>query len=410
VRVNGCLHTIWIKTSYGDDTELWRSWATNIAKTYNAGDAKINDYRRPKLTQWRVKLEGGRPVFTHNGEMKDCWRWLEIEFMKRNPFSKVVSYEFIDFYRNAALALTEGNPVGMRRDGKPYRLNVERHLVVFGMTQWGKSNAERTMIYANKDDVANGLRENWMIDLKRGVEARPMESQLARWEYGLHGPAQVLQFVMGLKTIMDQRLDQLAAAGVVHYSQMPTPIRRIDLFVDEWLRFEEPEYAQVKSDIYRALGAILNVGAATGIIIYAFTQQPKKDKFELRDHFNETWLGAMKTRAQVEMATGDGWDRGGSQAVEWSSDLRGLFLSDVEHGRIMVDLRVALTPIDVVRDLPKCPRSSVWPLSAPYRGYWPTTPPMPPDSLTAAPVESESDQSEPEHELVSTSGRLTDLG
>ena len=45
----------------------------------------------------------------------------------------------------------------MRRDGKPYRLNVERHLVVFAMTQWGKSNAERTMIYANKDDVAAGL-------------------------------------------------------------------------------------------------------------------------------------------------------------------------------------------------------------------------------------------------------------
>jgi hypothetical protein len=416
VRVNGCLHTIWLKMSHGDDIELWRSWATNLAQSHNAGDCKINGYRRLKLTQWRFRFEDGRPVFTHNGEMKDCWRWLEIEFMKKNPFSKVVGYEFIDFYRDPVLAETEGNPVGIRRDGKPYRLNVERHLAVFAMTQWGKSNAERTMIYANKDDVAAGDRENWMIDLKRGVEARLMESQLARREYGVNGAAQVLRFVMELKTIMDQRLDRMAAAGVVHYSQMPTRLRRIDLYVDEWLRFEEPEYSQVKNDIYRAFGAILNVGAAAGIIVYAFSQQPKKDKFELRDHFNEVWLGAVKTRGQVEMAMGnEAWDRGGHRAVDLPGDLRGVFLIDVEHGRTLEDIRVALTPLDVVRDLPQCPKSAEWPLSGPFRGYWPTTPPMPPDSLTAAPVESEPDpelelELEPEHELVSTGGRLTDLG
>jgi hypothetical protein len=419
VRVNGCLHKVWLKMSHGDDLELWRSWATNLAQSHNAGDCKINGYRRPKLTQWRVKLEDGRPVFTHNGEMKDCWRWLEIEFMKSNPFSKVVSYEFIDFYRDPVLAETEGNPVGMRRDGKPYRLNVERHLVVFAMTQWGKSNAERTMIYANKDDVAAGLRENWMIDLGRGVEAEPMQGQLARCEYGLQGPEKVLQFVMQVKATVELRRDKMRQAGVTHYWELPNPKdrRRIDLYVDEWLGFEDPEYAQVKNGIYRAFAAILNRGAAAGVIVYAFSQHSKKDKFELRDHFNETWLGAMKTRAQVAMAMGeDAWDRGGSRSVELPGDLRGVFLVDVENGRTLEDIRVALTPIDVVRDLPDCPHSSVWPLSAPFRGYWPTTPPMPPDSLTAAPVASESEPDqlglapEPEHELVSTGGRLTDLG
>jgi hypothetical protein len=434
VRVNGPIHTVWIKKNWGDDTELWRSWATNIADTYNAGDAKIITYRRPTLTGWRLQLpierrgwrihfNHGRIQLRHNGVMADKWRWLQIEFMHKFPFSKVLEYPFLDFHRNPVLAVTMGNPVGILRDGTPFRLNVERHLLVFAMTQWGKSNAQRTMIYADKDDVAAGDLENWMIELKRGVEGSTLESQLARWEYGLQGPEKVLQFVLEIQAAVEARLDKMRRAGVVHYSQLPNASdrRRVKVYVDEWLKFEEPKYAQVKNNIYRAFGDILNQTAAAGFQIIAFAQQPKKDKFELRDYFNEVWVGAMKTRSQVAMAAdNDAYERG-MRASDLPTDLRGVFYIETENGRLVDMTRIALTPVDVVRDLPNCPPSAVWPVAAPFRGYFPTVPPMPPDSLTAIPAAPElgsepvekheaepAIEPEPERELA-PAGRLTDL-
>ncbi len=420
VRVHGPIHKVWIKMSAGDDIELWRNWATNIAQTYGAGDAKVNLYRPPtKLSGWQLYWNGGRIQLRHGGEKTDKWRWLEIEFLHKNPFTKTVGHEFIDYHRNAGLALEQGNPVGRRIDGSPYRLNVERHLLVFAMTQWGKSNAERTMVYADHEDVAAGRLENWMIDLKRGVEAATMESQLARYEYGISGAEQVLRFVLELQIVMDRRLDQMRTEGVTHYWELKDPKKRrkIKLYVDEWLSFEEPEYAQVKGHIYKTFAGILNRGAAAGIQVIAFAQQPKKDKFELRDYFNEVWVGAMKTRAQVAMATdGDAWERG-MRANDLPMDARGVFYVEVEQGRVPEMTRIALTPAHVTRDLPKCPKSAFWPISAPYQGHFPTKPPMPEDSLTAIPaapesVEKQEAEPEPEREperepeLV---GRLTDL-
>lgn len=411
-QVNGPIHTIWLKKSWGDDTELWQSWASNIADTYNAGDVKIITYRRPALTGWRIHIQDGRVQLRHSGEMTDKWRWLQVEFMHKFPFSKIVSYEYLDFHRDTELALKLGNPVGRMRDGSPYRLNVERHLLIFAMTQWGKSSAWRTMVYADKDDVAEGRTEGWMIELKRGVEGSTMESQMTRWEYGLQGPERVRQFVFEIRAAMDARLDKMRTEGVTHYHQLRNPKdrRKVKIYVDEWLSFEEPDYAQVKGDIYRAFAGVMNRGAAAGFQLIAFAQQPKKDRFELRDYFNEVWVGAMKTRSQVAMAADhDAYERG-MRASDLPTDLRGVFYVETENGRLVDMTRIALTPVDVVRDLPKCPASAVWPVSAPFRGHFPTTPPMPEHSLTAIPAAPEPDPKpvEPERELE-TAGRLTDL-
>jgi len=359
VSKTGCTTKVRWKMSYGDDIEYWRERSTKIAQTYNALDCKINPYRRNSFTTIRFNSFTRKPPFiSYRFEERAIQpRWLELEFLTRDPFTKTIGPEYIDFWRSGTSFAAQGNPVGPYRSGQPHRLQGGTHKLVVAPSRRGKSSAERAMVYADHWDVQAGLIENWGLDLKRGVEIKFMEGQFTRTEYGLDGPLAVAQFWSDVKAVMNRRLDQMRERGdVLHIATPADPSLKI--YVDEFLAHEDEEFSEVRPGIYRDIAAIQRRGAAADVEIRAFAQDPKKDKFPLRGGFLQVEVGGGLTRTQVEMVMPHGWDAG---VRAEDIDLPGIFYVRSEALFVPEQFRYALIPGDVIKGLPRRPDSALWP-------------------------------------------------
>jgi hypothetical protein len=377
VRAFGCTHEVLVKMNYGEDMELWRSRATRLAQTYGALDCKVNPYRRIKFTSFRSDALTLKPPFVHFDkvtrqqplgnhsfeEQVTKPRIVKLEFLARDPFSKPIGIDYLHYWQSAFL-FEEGNPVGCLRSGMPYVLKTDTHLLVVAMSQRGKSTAERTMVYADREYVQQGLVENWGVDLKRGVEIKFMESQFARVEYGLDGPQAVALFWREAKAVMNRRLDAIREDGgdVRHVPRaghwdgdtwVPGD-PKLNIYVDEFLAFEDEEYNQVRGEIYRDINAIQRRGAAADVHIRAFAQDPKKEKFPNRDGFPEVHVGGVLNRTQVDMIMPGGWDAG-AHAEDIPKDLPGLFFARGDGLQAPVDFRYARIPNAEIKRLKACP-------------------------------------------------------
>lgn len=371
VRKIGCTTKVRIKQSYGDTLVFWRVHLS--AQTWNAHDCKINPYYRPDFTTFRLDGFVKRPPFVlfHFDEPKVLKpRWLELEFLTRDPFTKVIGPEYIEFYRDLYANIPEmGNPVGPYRNGQPHCYQVRTHKLVVAPSQRGKSNALRAMIFADHWAVQAGLVENWGCDLKRGVEINFMREQFAHTEFGLDGPEMVARFFEDAERVMNKRLDRIrdAGEGVRHVIVAADPERGIRgepalrIYIDEFLAFEDTEYnGDYRNRIYRAISAIQRRGAAAGVSIIAFSQDPKKDKFPLRDGFLEVEVGGGLTQTQVGMVMPGGWDDGARTDLV---DLPGVFYVRNETLLAPEQFRYALITNGTIKGLKPCPDSVLWPPS-----------------------------------------------
>lgn len=362
VRQIGCTREVRIRMNHGDDLDLWRARASRLAQTFGALDCRVNPHRRAKFTSFHVDEYLLRPPFIryHFAEKVTKPRFVQLEFLAKDPFSRTIGPEYIHYWRTGELLAEEGYPVGPLRTGRPYLLKTRTHLLVVAMSQWGKSTAERTMIYLDHWDVQAGLVENWGCDLKRGVEIDFMKDQFTRVEYGLEGPRAVARFWADAKKLMNERLDAIREQGedVRHIASPGDP--KLKIYVDEWLAFEDPEYAEVRNDIYRDANAIQRRGAAANIEIRAFAQDPKKDRFPNRDGFPEVWVGGVLNRTQVDMVMPGGWEAG-ARAEELPQDLPGVFYARGEASMAPVDFRIVRIPNDTIKRLKRRPDSAIWP-------------------------------------------------
>ena len=385
VRRQGCVTIVRVKMSHGDEIEWWRERSARLAQTYNSLDCKVNPYRRRNFTTFRldgltskkINIKGfkvscpaidragfiGRPPFIrhHFSEPPVIKpRWAKMEFLTKDPFTKAIGPEYIEFHRTDEALPEEGNPVGPYRDGTPHRFMVRTHKLVVAPSQRGKSNALRAMIYADHRAVQAGLVENWGCDLKRGVEINFMENQFARTEYGLDGPEMVARFFEDAQAVMNRRLDSIREGeeDVRHIASPKDPALRI--YIDEFLAFEDTEYNDHRSRIYRAISAIHRRGAAAEVSIIAFAQDPKKDKFPLRDGFLEVEVGGGLTQIQVGMVMPGGWEAG---ARTGDIDLPGVFFVRTEALLVPEQFRYCYITNGTIRSLPRRPNSVLWPPS-----------------------------------------------
>lgn len=362
VKKMGCVTEVRIKMSYGDKIEYWREHMS--PQTWNALDCNVNPYRRPNLTTFRLDGFTTRPPFVLHHFEEDRVikpRWLRLEFLTRDPFTKVIGPEYINFYRDLYNSLPEwGNPVGPYRDGRPHFYQVRTHKLIVAPSQRGKSNALRAMVYADHWAVQAGLVENWGCDLKRGVEINFMEGQFARTEYGLDGGEMVARFFEDAMKVMNRRLDAIREddEDVRHAASPGDPALRI--YIDEFLAFEDTEYNDYRARIYRAISAIQRRGAAAGVSIIAFSQDPKKDKFPLRDGFLEVEVGGGLTQTQVGMVMPGGWDDGARTDLV---DLPGIFYVRNETLLAPEQFRYAFITNATIKGLKRRPKSVLWPPS-----------------------------------------------
>jgi hypothetical protein len=365
VRKSGCTTKVWIKMAHGHEIDWWREETARLAQTYNAGDCKINPYRRVNFLSFRPDRFLLRPPFIryHFEEKVTKYRWLELEFLTKDPFAKSVGFEYIDFHRTAEPLQEVGRPVGPKRDGSPYCLLTRTHLLCVAMSGRGKSNAERAMVYAEYEDVLAGYVENWIFDGKRGTEASPMAHCFARVENGKNGPLVVEQFVAEVERVMYRRLDEMAERGENLFvpdpeDEDPLMRRLLRFYIDEIMIFETVPYADVKSKIYKSLAAILLQGRAAGISIRAFAQNPKLDRLPMRDDFPEIQIGGLQNRRQIDTAISGGWDLGAREIPE---DLPGVFFVKTEVGMALEQIRYAHDRDNAIQRLDQCPDSVLWP-------------------------------------------------
>ena len=358
----GCVTKIRIKMTDGDSIEYWRNEdrPNRIAQTYNAGDLKINPYRRDNFLTLRPnKLDSFPFVQFTAKERTDKWRWLELEFMTKNPFNTAVGFEYIDFHRERGPLQEVGRPVGPMRDGRPYLLNTRTHLLCIAMSGRGKSNAERAMVYAEYEDVLAGYVENWIFDGKRGTEAKPMAHCFARIEDGRNGVEAVAQFVEEVESIMYRRLDEMNERGENLFVPDPfddNPLMRklLRFYIDEIMIFETVAYQDVRSRIYKSIAAIQLQGRAAGISIRAFAQNPKLDRLPMRDDFPEIQIGGLQNRRQIDTAMAGGYDLGAREIPE---DLPGVFYVKLETAMALEQIRYAHDRDNAIKRLQKCPES-----------------------------------------------------
>lgn len=363
VRKIGCTTKVRIKMSDGDSINYWRDQdrPNRLAQTYNALDCKIDPYRRDNFMTFRPTGLTLRPPFVQYKfeEKVTKVRWLELEFLTKDPFSKPVGFEYIDFHRervdfSGEVAMTLGSPVGPKRDGTPYFLNVGTHLLVIAMSGRGKSNAERAMVYADYPLVMADLLENWIFDGKRGTEGAAMEHCFARHEYGKSGPEITLRFFRDFEAAMYRRLDEMSERGETDF--VPDPGRRAaKLYIDEIMILESELYKEVRKDIYRSIAAVQQQGRAAGFSVIAFAQNPKLDRLPLRDDFPEIQIGGLLNRRQIDTAIAGGWDLG---AKEIPKDLPGVFYIKTETGMALEQIRYAHDRYNAIKDLPQCPETA----------------------------------------------------
>jgi len=336
-----------------------------LAQTYNAGDCKVDPYRRVKFTSLKVDEFLLKPPFIryHFAEKRTLYRWLELEFMVKDPFAKSVGFEYIDYHRTAGPLQEIGRPVGPRRDGSPYCLLTRTHLLLVAMSGRGKSNAERAMVYAEYPDVLAGYVENWIFDGGRGTEAGPMKHCFARVENGKQGPQAVLQYFEELERVLITRLDKMEERGINLFvpdpgDDDPAMQRLLRFYIDEIMILETVPYAQVKNAIYKIIAFVLQQGRKAGISMRAFAQNPKLDRLPMRDDFPEVQVGGLQNRRQIDTAIAGGWDLGAREIPE---DLPGVFFVKTEAGMALDQIRYAHDRDNAINRLPQAPESVLWP-------------------------------------------------
>jgi len=374
VRKTGCTTRVRIKMSYGDEIDYWRERSSRLAQTYNAADCRINPYKRDNFLTLRPnKLDKPPYVQFKAKEQTTKYRWLEIDFLTKDPFMVPVGVEYIDLHRTKLVKAKndqdeeidiylpqEGDPVGPKRDGSPYLLEVQTHLLNISITGGGKTNAERTMIYAGYQAVVDETRENWGCDLARGVELRPIKHCFARIEDGRDGPQAVLQFWTDVRNVLWRRLDAMEAAGQTLFVPYPgNP--KLDVYFDEMGILETVPYADYRKAIYATMSEVLVQGRKAKISIRAFSQNPKLERLPLRDDFPEVHLGKVKTRSQIRMAMDDDAYERGAKAVE--IDRPGVYYVETESGVTPEHFRFVETTLADMGRLLNHPESVLWPRS-----------------------------------------------
>ena len=389
IQQRGCVTTMWLKMSYGDDLSYWQERSSRIAQTYNADRAIINQYRRNKHTSLRPHRINHFPYLSlHHTEKKTCYRWLTIDLLTKDPFAKPTGIEYIHQHRTEIIKQnrleitqgtdkhgnqisipktveydiyqpTQGDPLGPTTDGTPYLLDTNLSLLNVSITGGGKTNAERTYIYTGYRAVLNQTKENWGCDLARGVELNPIKHAFARVEDGKQGPKQVLQFWNDARNVLWERLDQMDEQGINLFQ--PTPGHpALDIYFDEAALLETIPYAEVRKAIYAAQSEILLGGRKAKIRIFAFTQRSKLDQFPLRDDYPVTHLGRVKTKRQVAMATDyDFYDRGG-RASDINTDQPGIYYAETESSKTPIAFRFTETTLYDMQQLPQHPPSALW--------------------------------------------------
>lgn len=361
----GCTTKVRIKMSYGDEINYWRERSARLAQTYGALDCKIDPYRRNNYLTLRPEGFTSRPPFIryHFTEKVTKPRWLQLEFLTKDPFTSRLGVEYIDYHQAETLSPV----VATYRTAETHSDNLASHRLRVAMTRWGKSNANRADIYAQRHNLAAGLLEIWLIDGKGGVEGAFLEHQIARHAYGdvetnpgKYDPAEFDRLLKDAVSVMLKRQRKMRGFATEH---IPTP-------TEPWLRIKIDEILvltsksvppELRTSIAASINLIQQQGIACGVSLDASTQLGKKDKLDPidRDGFTEFEIGRVE-RGVVDMIFGNGWWERGARCDEIPEDLKGVFYRKTETTMAPQEIRYPRVTDADLRTLQPVGGSVLW--------------------------------------------------
>ena len=381
VQKVGCTTVAVMTMPYGDTVPFWQEKADDLASAFNALEAVVNPYRKPRFTDlrptgnFRFKLHPTlgllrppivefafkpdllrRPPFVkleHTKTKKRMPRKVEVKFLDEDPFARAVDVDFLDLHRPLD-AYAGAGPTGIDLDGLPYFEDDRMSTLWVALTGGGKTTAERCLIYADHERVQQRLVENWGADYAYGVELEWMKNQLARTEYG-EDPEEVNAFWHDVRVLMQDRMRGMRGE-TTYFTPVPgDPLLKV--YEDEALLLNLPDYAEVRNEVHRNKVAVLTNARKAGLQVRTFTQGSMKEEYPARDKYKITKVGILQRKRHVDIVAGEGAWASGMHANLLDPDPKasGIFYEVTQGARAAGQMRYGNLLPQVISNLPPAP-------------------------------------------------------
>lgn len=208
--------------------------------------------------------------------------------------------------------------IGIGVDGQPVTIAAGVHTLVVALTGWGKSNLMATMIAQLVPFNQDGELEFWCIDLKFGVEAS-MYGGGRLFSHVAMTPTEAVQLLKALLSEMERRAT--AIKGDFRDIRPSHRYPRIVLFIDETAELLNRNNGSEAEDSRRLLSSILGRSRSFGVVVIAFTQNPRVESIPVRAGFPQRVAMRLNDESEAEMLLGKTAIEHG--AVPWLINLKG---------------------------------------------------------------------------------------
>lgn len=272
-------------------------------------------------------------------------RYATVAVVRRDPFDRLGAATS-PLATAPSWSLWEPVPVGVDEHGRPVAVSLpERNVLLGGEPGAGKSVAQSLLVAAAALDPGVDLT---LLDGKQ-VELAPWAGCAAE----VVGPdiAHAVEVVEALRTLMDDRYQQLLAAG--RRKVAPGDGLRLQLVVvDELAYFLTMGERKDCAAFATGLRDLVSRGRAAGIIVVAATQKPSHEivPTALRDLFAFRWALRCTTPQASDTVVGASWASLGYSAATIDPAMRGVGLL-LHEGGVPVRCRSHLLDDDAIADV-----------------------------------------------------------
>lgn len=199
-------------------------------------------------------------------------------------------------------------PLGLREDGAVWTVQAEgTHTVVVGRTGAGKASILQGLLRGVAPAVASGVVEPWGFDPKGGMELALGRPMYARFFDGT--PESMADGLEDCAALVRERAAELAGVVRCHTPTAAAPLRLV--VIDELAALTAFCDRRTAQRVEKALGLILTMGRAVGVVVWAFLQDPGKDVIAYRNLFPTRIALALGEANEVDMVLKEGArDRG----------------------------------------------------------------------------------------------------
>lgn len=233
---------------------------------------------------------------------RTCWL-----LAVRRPTRKVIRREDIPVEKDPARHVC----IGLDLRHKPVMIRSGEHTLVIGLTGSGKGSVMASYVDGLSRLYRDGLVQFWGIDLKGGVEMS-MYGAI----FDLHHAYTLDEAIALLRELSDEcdcRMDCMRGRA---RELPPTPEHpRIVLLIDEVAELHGKTDRKKSEQVTRLLDSLLRRGRALGIVVVAFSQDPRVESVPLRARFPQRIALRLNSEEETAMLLSkDAVDKG---ATPW---------------------------------------------------------------------------------------------